>query len=160
MGLWFAVGVSILSDRLYFMRHGPVEYNKKMRDSYLSDEGKKEVEKAASALMGATSYPQKIFSSPKQRCMETAHIVASMGNLPDTCIESHAALLPQKQVVKIDAVCFLESLANDHLIITHLPNLQFFCFEMWDLHPTPSLHMAALFFVDREKKPVVCSQIH
>jgi broad specificity phosphatase PhoE len=74
----------------YFVRHGETMFNQKSRiqgrcDSMLSERGRAQVKKAASALQRV--YFDKAFTSPAERCLDTAQIILEGRNMKPEIIE-------------------------------------------------------------------------
>lgn len=78
--------------RLYLLRHGQTEFNVKKLvqgrcDSPLTDLGRKQAGTAATWLKGHDVVPDKVFSSPLGRAMDTASLVATELLGPDAAVE-------------------------------------------------------------------------
>lgn len=78
--------------KLYLLRHGQTEFNVKKLvqgrcDSPLTDLGRKQAGMAAAWLKGHDVVPDKVVSSPLDRAMDTAQLVATELLGPDAAVE-------------------------------------------------------------------------
>ncbi len=109
--------------RIYLMQHGLAVPEQENPVRPLSPAGREQIEASARALAKLETHVELIVSSPKQRAVETARIVAGhLGYKPDSVLETET-LLPK--AAPESAIAFLSRYKdrNTILVAGHLPSL-------------------------------------
>ena len=109
--------------KIYLMQHGDCLTEEEDSQQPLSPEGRQRMEKIAKALERMGLAVDKIVTSPKERALQTAEIVApAVGVSRDAIMETELvkAMTPPALTVK-----YLEQLAQSGsvLVVGHLPSL-------------------------------------